>query len=86
MSSGIGILLVCLISMCVSWFIFGRRERNGGWVKFSYWLKSTILTAAALVVWFHYQEPGLDFFYSSLFAFAFGGFMNLCRSQVGLIF
>lgn len=80
MTTGIGILIICLASMCISWLLFGRAERSGMMAKFMYWLKSTLVTSAALVFWLWYREPEVGFVYLVLFSLTFGGFMNLCRS------
>ncbi|MEN4921822.1 hypothetical protein ABE485_24370 [Achromobacter spanius] len=86
MHSGVGILILCLVTMIVTWFAFGQREHVGFWSKFRYWLKSTLVTASALVVWLCWREPGVPVLFNALFSIAFGGLMNLCRSQAGLMF
>jgi len=85
MSTGIGMLVICLIFMFLTWCLFGRVEHHGKLEKFLYWLKSTAITAFALVLWFLYSEPSWNVLYSSLFSFGFAGFMNLCRSQAGMM-
>lgn len=85
MSTGVGMLVICLIFMFLTWYLFGREERYGKLEKLLYWLKSTVVTASALVLWLLYSEPDWSFFNSTLFSFGFSGFMNLCRSQAGMM-
>lgn len=85
MSTGIGMLVICLVLFFLTWYLFGREEHHGKLEKLLYWLKSTVVTASALVLWLLYSEPDWNFFNSSLLSFGFAGFMNLCRSQAGMM-
>lgn len=85
MTAGVGIILIGLISMFISWLIFGKEERVRKWDKFIFWLKSTLVATVALVFWLLYRDPDLGIGYAVLISFCCGGFMNLCRSHVGLM-
>jgi len=57
MSLEAGIIAIALISLFITYFIFGRKVENSFLDKFFYWLKSTIFLAVLLFFWFWYKEP-----------------------------
>lgn len=85
MATGVGVVFISIVSMFITWLLFGRGKIDSRMERFLYWLKSTAVTTVALVVWFHFKEPGLNIFYSMVLAFFCGGVLNFFRSNVGLM-
>lgn len=85
MTTGVGIVLLGLVSMFVAWLVLGGQKKAGKWEKFAFWLKSTLFTIAVLLVWLMYRLPELGVGYAALIAICCGAFLNLCKSHVGLL-
>lgn len=83
MSLGFGIVAILLISLLVTYLLFGRKVENSFRSKFFYWLKSTILVAVFLFLWFWYKESDGFSWFGVLMSLGLSGLFNLCRSQVG---
>ncbi|MCA1323683.1 hypothetical protein [Herbaspirillum sp. alder98] len=83
MSLGFGIVAISLLSVFVTYGLFGRKVENSFRSKFFYWLKSTILLAVLLFFWFGHKEPGGFSWLGVLMSFGLSGLFNLCRSQIG---
>ncbi|MNK80975.1 hypothetical protein D3C87_1007090 [compost metagenome] len=85
MNTGVGIILIGLASMFISWLIFGKKECETRRDKFIFWLKSTLVATVVLMIWLLHCNPDFGVYYAALISFCCGGFMNLCRSYVGLM-
>ncbi|WP_422650513.1 hypothetical protein [Cupriavidus sp. H18C1] len=81
MSLEIGVVLICIVSMFVTWFAFGRELMDKKSARFLYWLKSSLFMGACISAWIFYKEPGISFVHAIVIAMALAGFVNLIRSQ-----
>ncbi|AZQ51091.1 hypothetical protein [Burkholderia cenocepacia] len=59
MTTGGGGIAVIFFMLLITYILFGRGDRKSFYVKFSYWIKSTLLTAVALFSWFSYIDPSM---------------------------
>ncbi|WP_157071876.1 hypothetical protein [Cupriavidus sp. HPC(L)] len=81
MSLEIGVILICVASMFVTWLAFGRRLKGTKSARLMYWLKSSLFMALSIFVWILYKEPEIGFVRAVAIAAALGGFVSLVSSQ-----
>ncbi|EJM95343.1 hypothetical protein PMI40_05018 [Herbaspirillum sp. YR522] len=83
MSLEFGIISIILLSLFVTYILFGQKVENSFRDKFFYWLKSTIFSAFFLFLWFGYKGPDGFTWVSFLMSLGLSGLFALCRSQIG---
>ena len=81
MSLVVGVQLITLASMLLTWLMFGRSVDGSRKGRFFYWLKSTLFSSVALMLWVLYKEPDIDLVMVAGFSFVFSAVANLLRSQ-----
>ena len=81
MSFGVGVLLITLASMLLTWLMFGRSVDGSRRGEFIYWLKSTVFLWVALILWVLYKEPDIGLVMVAGVSFVFSAVANLLRSQ-----
>lgn len=81
MTFGIGVVLITLASMFVTWFMFGVSADSSKRRRFIYWLESTMFLWGALVLWVSYKESEVSFVISAGVSLGFSALVNLLRSQ-----
>jgi hypothetical protein len=81
MSFGIGVVLITLASMFATWCVFGVSADSWKRKRFIYWLGSTMLLWASLVLWALYKGPDISFVISAGVSLVFSALANLLRSQ-----
>lgn len=85
MSTGITMILVCLLSLVVTWFFFGRRGICGKKQKFLYWLKSTLLSSALVFLWVYCYDPEFPRVAAAILSLLLSALLTLLRSRAELI-
>ncbi len=83
MSLEFGAIAIILLSLFITYFLFGRKIKNSKQEKFLYWLKSTIFMAILLFIWFSYKEPIAYGWTGILMSAGLSGLFNFGRSQIG---
>jgi hypothetical protein len=56
MNMGLGAIIITLISLLFTFFVFGRNVKDTFNEKFFYWLNSTLVLAPLLFAWFSYCD------------------------------
>jgi hypothetical protein len=82
MSLGFVLIGVSLISLPITFLLFGRNVGDSRKRKFFYWINSTLLLTIPLALWFYYKEE-LSWF-GILIAFGWSAFFNLFRNKIVL--
>ncbi|MCG1018700.1 MULTISPECIES: hypothetical protein [Burkholderiaceae] len=77
----VGIIVISLASLTITWLMFGRGDLELKQEKFVYWLKSTLFLGVLLTAWLVYKEPTLKFLLSAILGFLFSALLNWMRSQ-----
>ncbi|MCA7086483.1 hypothetical protein K7G19_23080 [Cupriavidus sp. DB3] len=86
MDIGIGVVLICVASMFITWLVFGKNLTDTRTTKFLYWIKSSVFMGVLVFAWMAYKEPALGFVPTIAIAMALSGFVNLVRSQWVFLF
>lgn len=81
MSFGIGVVVIALSSLFVTWLMFGVNKDDSRKGRVLYWVKSTVFLWVGLFFWILYAEPNVGFMISLWGSLIFSSLANLMRSQ-----
>jgi hypothetical protein len=85
MSTGIGIIVITLVSFPNTYLLFGKNVIGSFRSKFFYWLKSTIFLSIFLLIWSVYKEPEMIIWFHVLISLGAAGLFNLYRANAALM-
>ena len=81
MHTGVTMVVVCLLSLILTWSLFGRKKRDGWLANFFYWLKSTFLSASIVFAWVYFYDSEFPRVLAAILSFGLSAFLTLVRSQ-----
>lgn len=77
----LGAYYISILSLGLTWFLFGRKEIKGFFGKFIYWLKSSLVSGLLVFIWLCVRWPGVSKWPLALLSLGLAGFITLCRSN-----
>lgn len=80
-----GVLVISVLSLGLTWFLFGRKEIKGWLGGFMYWFKSSLVSGLLVFMWMCIRWPGVSKWPLALLSLGLAGFITLCRSDAILL-
>lgn len=81
-----GVLVISVLSLGLTWFLFGRKEIKGWLGGFMYWFKSSLVSGLLVFIWMCIRWPWASKWPLALFSLGVAGFITLVRSDAILLF
>lgn len=82
MTMEIGVVIIALAVLLITFLLFGRNLEDSFRAKFLYWLKSTVVMTPLLFAWFAYNEPAAFSAIGALVSFSLAAALTFGRSYL----